>query len=409
MRNLTIEQKKQFNEIFEKLGNNLDITETQFNIAVHSYNAVGEWLSKDDSILAPYSPKILPQGSFMLGTMIKPINKNDDLDIDLVCQLKGKDIGWTQKDVKNNVGQQLKNNQTYKDLLDEEGRRCWTLLYREKSNNIKAQYHMDILPCIVDEKYQLTLKNYFSISEYSDVSSLAIRITDKKDEPCYSTVTDLSYWKKSNPFGYAKWFFSKTLINATEKSKLFALRDSIEPVPKYSNRKSPLQRIIQILKRHRDIMFLGNKDKPISIIITTLAAKAYKGEINIIEGLSNVIDGMLFQITEKNGVKWVENPVNPEENFADKWAEKPQKQTNFYNWISQVKKDVDIIINGINMIEIQRAFEKPFGKNISTEVFCSYADKIKKCRESNKLKMETTGILGSLGKTVRANHNFYGK
>lgn len=46
-------------------------------------------------------------------------------------------------------------------------------------------------------------------------------------------------------------------------------------------RESILQRIVQILKRHRDIMFNGDEDKPISIIITTLASRAYRGETNL--------------------------------------------------------------------------------------------------------------------------------
>ena len=78
------EQKKQFNSIFEELSKALDITETQYNNAVNSYNAVGEWLSEGNSPLSAYDVEILPQGSFMLGTMIRPINDDDDLDIDLV-------------------------------------------------------------------------------------------------------------------------------------------------------------------------------------------------------------------------------------------------------------------------------------------------------------------------------------
>lgn len=68
----------------------MDITETQYNTAVSSYGAVGEWLAKPESSLAPYKPVIRPQGSFLLGTMIKPICEDDDLDIDLVCELTGK-------------------------------------------------------------------------------------------------------------------------------------------------------------------------------------------------------------------------------------------------------------------------------------------------------------------------------
>ena len=101
---LTKEQIQQFSDILEELGKTLDISETQYEAAVKSYEAVGNWLAKEDSTLAPYSPEILPQGSFMLGTMVKPINDKDDLDIDLVCQLKGKNPNWTQRDLKHKVG-----------------------------------------------------------------------------------------------------------------------------------------------------------------------------------------------------------------------------------------------------------------------------------------------------------------
>lgn len=38
--------------------------------------------------------------------------------------------------------------------------------------------------------------------------------------------------------------------------------------------------------------------------------------------------------------KWVANPVNPEENFADKWIEYPQREKNFYKWLDQVEHDI---------------------------------------------------------------------
>ena len=70
---LTQEEKRQFSEILETLGETLDITESQYDTVVSSYKAVGEWLAELESSLAPYKPVIRPQGSFMLGTMVKPI------------------------------------------------------------------------------------------------------------------------------------------------------------------------------------------------------------------------------------------------------------------------------------------------------------------------------------------------
>lgn len=154
---LTQEEKKQFSEILETLGETLDITETQYNTAVSSYGAVGEWLAKPESSLAPYKPVVRPQGSFMLGTMIKPICEDDDLDIDLVCELTGKNPQWTQYHLKQVVGNRLKANETYKNMLDREGRRCWTLMYSDSAN-----YHMDILPSLVCSGYNIVLEKAFS-------------------------------------------------------------------------------------------------------------------------------------------------------------------------------------------------------------------------------------------------------
>ncbi len=290
---ITLEQKNELNEIFEELTKNLDISETEYELAVKSYNAVGNWLSKEDSILFKYKPEILPQGSFMLGTVIKPINEDDDIDIDLVCQLKYKEEYWTQKDLKQKVGFRIKQNETYNKMLDDEGRRCWTLKYRDNSNT--GKYHMDILPSITNDKYSQILEKAFSSTTYEDFEKLALRITDSEANN-YDTDTNIKNWLKSNPFGYARWFYNNAIIKTR---KLFSLNEAVNPVPKYQKEKLPLQRSIQILKRHRDIMFNGDEDKPISIIITTLATRAYNQENNIFDALTTIISNMRSYIEKK--------------------------------------------------------------------------------------------------------------
>lgn len=179
---LTQEENKQFSEILETLGETLDITETQYKAAVNSYGAVGEWLAKPESSLAPYKPVIRPQGSFMLGTMIKPVCEDDELDIDLVCELTGKNPQWAQYHLKQAVGNRLKANETYKNMLDKEGRRCWTLSYADS-----AKYHMDILPSIVSSGYNIVLEKAFSATALDkNYESLAIRITDIKQTNYYT-------------------------------------------------------------------------------------------------------------------------------------------------------------------------------------------------------------------------------
>lgn len=408
---LTREQKEQFNEILDTLGESLDITETEYNAAVKSYQAVGDLLAGPDSLLGPYSPEILPQGSFMLGTMIRAINEEDDLDIDLVCQLKGKSLYWTQEDLKQKVGDQLKSRKMYKELLDKEGRRCWTLLYRRNAEYKNDRYHMDILPCIVDKDYQVILEKAFSNIQLSrqDTDSLAIRITDNKSDNYY-VETDHQKWMKSNPFGYARWFFDR---NRIEMRKAFSLNESIQPVPKYQHKKSPLQRSIQILKRHRDMMFKGDKKKPISIIITTLSARAYRKEENVMDALRNIVNTMELHIGDKNPhtgeeMKWIENPVNNEENFADKWVEDPELKNNFYKWLRAVQSDVSQVLSQTNQIMLNESLQAKFGEDIVRKAFSIIGERAKNRTSEGKGRFDPKIGLIPTGTHAIKPHNFHG-
>lgn len=369
---LTNEIKTQFNEILEEIGNNLDISETQYKFAVQSYQAVGKWLADEKSLLSPYKPEILPQGSFLLGTMIKPVNDSDELDVDLVCKLEGKKANWAQYHLKKIVGDRLKENKTYKEMLDEEGRRCWTLNYADSS-----KYHMDILPSIVSEGHRVILEKAFSATDFKDFEKTAIRITDNQEDNYFSE-TNPDFWNKSNPFGYAAWFQERCSISIR---KSVFLSESVNPLPTYQKEKLPLQRVVQILKRHRDIMFDGDEDKPISIIITTLSSKAYNKETDIISALTNVVERMesfietKFSVEHNKWIKWIGNPVNEEENFADKWPENPKKEKNFYNWLSKVKSELSSSLELKELNKIQESFSPIFGKKIVDKSFSNISNK----------------------------------
>lgn len=84
----TSEQKQQFSQIFESIAEFLDIPESKYDEAVSRYGTIGKWLDANDSKLHVCKPTIYPQGSFRLGTMVKPVNDSDEYDIDLVCHLE---------------------------------------------------------------------------------------------------------------------------------------------------------------------------------------------------------------------------------------------------------------------------------------------------------------------------------
>ena len=387
------------------VAENLDITETQFNNLKRSYNAVGKHLEEDPTFLN-YHPVVTPQGSLRLGTIIQPITEDGDIDVDLVYRLESKHPNWTQKDIKQMVGQRLKDHGIYCKMLDKEGRRCWTLLYRQNSEDAKERYHMDILPCVVDPMFNANMEIYRTKSFSSvKLDDIAIRITDNQ-EPNYNSSTYISNWSKSNPDGYAMWF-AERCKNYTEKRE--CITEDIMPIGKYVKNKTVLQRIVQILKRHRDIMFKDDEDKPISIIITTLAAKAYKGEDSLLEGLVNVISSMEKHLTnDQYGNYEVRNPANPEENFADKWPTHPKRKENFFKWLQQLKYDVNSIIHATGQ-QLRANVGRSFGDRFSQELFNMQTEQHKNSALSGDIKVAATGTLSSIGKTLNARNTFYGK
>jgi hypothetical protein len=79
---------------------------------------------------------------------------------------------------------------------------------------------------------------------------------------------------------------------------------SIEDVPEYEV-KTPLQRVVQLLKRHRDIHFQDDlANRPVSIIITTLAAQAYANQEDLFEALTSVVKDMRSFIEQRDNGKW---------------------------------------------------------------------------------------------------------
>jgi Adenylyl/Guanylyl and SMODS C-terminal sensor domain len=87
-------------------------------------------------------------------------------------------------------------------------------------------------------------------------------------------------------------------------------------------------------------MFKDRPDeKPISVIISTLAAKAYGSEATISAALGAILHNMRGHIENRNGVFWIPNPTDPKENFADRWQAHPERQAAFFQWVEGAEAD----------------------------------------------------------------------
>ena len=179
----------QYNELLVNLSSELDIPPSKYQQAVERYKSVGNWLQEGIYENCTNELDIYPQGSFRLGTVVRPIKKDAeaDYDIDLVCCLPVFKMLTTPEKVKIQVGNRLKENAIYKKMLDEEGRRCWTLNYAEQDD---IGFHIDILPSVPEEKQLIDIVSVTVPIEYA-CQAIAIKMKPESTLGSQATLKDM--------------------------------------------------------------------------------------------------------------------------------------------------------------------------------------------------------------------------
>jgi hypothetical protein len=332
--------------IAEALAAALEIPPSYYEKAHDRYNDLGRWFGRPGSLTEQHSPRIYGQGSFRLGTVIRPLTAQESYDLDVGCRLESgiSKYSHSQKKLKQLVGRELEAYRQARHIespLDEK-HRCWRLEYADE-----LPFHMDVVPSIPEEMNKraslATIMEAYGL-ERALSQSVAQHSGNITDNRCANYDKVDPDWKISNSEGYALWFESRLSLAKTqmEKVALMASRAKVDKLPVWKW-KTPLQQAIQILKRHRDTMFTSNPDsKPISIILTTLAAKAYNGEDDVGAAITTILNGMDSHIRPTR--PQIPNPVNPNEDFADKWYDPKYShlnlEGNFRRWILQARADL---------------------------------------------------------------------
>ena len=366
----------------ENLAAGLDISPSMHKYAVERYKGIAKYLS-EKGIEAEFSP----QGSFRTGTVTRPMKdgKETDFDIDVVCKLIYDKSKVTPEEVKKSVGEALAVDETYRKKMRPEDDRCWTLEYADFTETIGLI--MDVVPCVHEDAEGIIRLMMRSV-DYRYAKS-AISITER--------IKTNYKWLPSNPEGFGIWFdeinepFLRAVIKEQKEAiyknyrSIFEMSATVEDVPDYYV-KSSLQRVIQLLKRHRDNYYYRNKDvleyRPASIIITSLAAKIAQNApvLSLEELLSYIVDGIaeyasllqgkspemkktgeIRDYIYKKDKKWyIPNPVDPEDNYADSWTDETAKA--FFGWTQAVKRDLSDTVC-LNETRYITGLQTSFGKN----------------------------------------------
>jgi len=379
--------------ILDEIGKALDLTETQIQRARQAYRAVGGWLSgSEDPLLAETA--VYLQGSSALGTAVKPIDR-EEFDVDLICFCATVVADVPPTHLKKAVGNRLREHKTYSPILEEK-KRCWRL-------NYKDHFHLDLSPTIANPN----CRNGGEL------------VPDRK----------LRGWHPTNPRAYKAKFDERAslkprLVHSTVVSK--HAQAKVEPFPVRQTAKGILRRTVQLLKHHRDVFFKDNTDEiaPISIIITTLAMRAYECSVHrqifedelevlieTIRMMPNFIERAIIDGRETYAV-W--NETTQGENFAEGWNNDLRKAKAFDAWHAAALSHFKTLLKCVGQDQLIRKMELCFGDRIVKPVFDKYIDTISDARTSGHLLIAssvglTTSKAADAAIPVRSNTFFGGQ
>jgi len=350
----------QFDDLLDRICSKLQITLAQHQRAQDRYEAIGEWLAAKESLLAMFGPVIYPQGSLRIGTTARP-RSGQEYDLDLVCEVQ---LDWRQLEhpvvLLDTVEGRLKQHDTYKSMLERKNR-CIRVKYAN-------EFHLDILPACPDPR--------------SGITCVVVPDRETKD------------WKASNPKGYASWFESRA------KTFEVFLAKGQEPLPGREpiELKAPLKRVVQLMKRWRDIRYAENPEiAPISIVLTTLAGQYYGGQQFVGEALGDILDGIVANLPPKNQRLVVLNPTNQKEDLSEKWDENPSAYQAFVSGVIAFQQSWQSISQARGIPQISTALRGLFGEDLTKAVVKEQAELIQKDRSEQRLGIQkSSGILSGL-------------
>lgn len=254
----------------------------------------------------PGYQKMEPQGSYALGTLIKPVDTNDEYDADIQIVMNP-NSSWRPKDYLDAVYRTLRGNETYAGKLRLKTR-CVTVDYA-------GQFHLDVVP----------------------------RITSGGKHHVCNRTTDR--FEETDGTGYRDWFNEKNRITGGN-----------------------LKRVVRLLKHLRD--HKNNYTVKSILLTTLAGNAIYpsdegtEGVSTVADTLVTVLSRVDDFLQRHPNMPDIKNPVLPTETFNRHWD-----QAKYANFRSKVHSHTETAQRAAREPSSEKAvkvweglFGKPFGK-----------------------------------------------
>jgi hypothetical protein len=336
--------ERQWELLIGGLLHRLELDEHVSAQAKRAYEALGESIARKLDLPA-HDVIVSPQGSMATQTTIRP-RGNANFDLDIFVELLGPGYDTLgSEEMFQGFGKALEGNESTTGV-PEAKRRCWRLPYPGKP------FYFDVTPAVRGRTY----------------AGQGMRVRDPD-----------TIWAPTNPREFAEWF-AEIAKHRFEYEQDFYRSLSLEaatvnPLPTEKiGLDDVLRRVVQLMKLHRDNMYWeahpNEKEcAPISIIIVTLAARAYDDMRrnravfrSPLDAALTLVEKMPDYIVRENGKYFACNPCLAGENFADKWNhDDGARAKQFGRWHTTMLNDLELLTHQSSEKASEADIRKVFG------------------------------------------------
>ncbi len=332
----------------------IQLSPTDYQLAVDHYHAINEWLERDNSILRGCIRDFYAQGGFAIGATVARHSSDDEFDIDVMA-----DIAY-----RIDVDPEYALSTLYEAIRGERGSRYY-LKTERKTRCSTVNYdgmHLDVTPTV-----RLT----------GTPEKTGLIFHSKAEEP----------WAKkslfANPDGFARWFLSRTppdpdfgafferrSLDYDRERAILSKRADAAPVPEQCSayQKSRAVIALQLIKRWRNLAYdkrHGARRMPPSVLLAFYVATHANQTKSLAEELSLQVESMLAILREAHdrGQKVsASNPMCNDDILTDRWPEDLSDQAVFIRELTDFAVKLRRLRGEIALPEMQQILEDLFGE-----------------------------------------------
>lgn len=317
------------------LARKVQLSPTNYRLAVERYRAINEWLDRDASPVRGKVQLIYPQGSMATGTTISSRLENDEFDIDLMAELVTEFAHWHPRDVLDLL---------FFAINGEPGSRYYGMVKR-MTRCVQVQYegmHLDVTPATLISGRIARVSHIFHS-----------RRERPKEEDCRIV---------ANPWGFAEWFKERMPMAIGDGAQMVTLAKASEAVPveeqpELHERSLPVI-AMQLIKRWRNKNYDQREGRcPPSVLIACLVGERSSDLIgagavgrSLHTTLLDFVTHILFEFeaAERLGqLIYRANPACPsDEALTDRWPTGAADQRRFISDLKDFSAKLAVLSRG---------------------------------------------------------------